>query len=76
MKNEARMAVQGNLTSQGEMVVNTFAHMVKAFYDFANTLPDGESKIRLTDLTKRQEKLPASLIGALWSGVREVKEKD
>lgn len=74
MKNAARMAVQGNLTPQGEMVVNTFAHMVKAFYDFANVVSDKETQIRLTELIKKQEELPANLISALWAGVKEAKD--
>lgn len=70
IKNLAVGAVNGNLTPQGEMIVNTFVHSIKAFYDFAQTIQDKEAKIKLTDLIKTQEQMPANLISALSVGVK------
>ena len=73
VKNAARMAVKGNLTAQGDMVCNTFTHLIKAFYDFAETVPDKETKVRLSQLVKKQEEAPANLICALTAGVKAPK---
>jgi hypothetical protein len=70
IKNAARMAVKGNLTAQGDMLTNTFTHLLKALYDFADTVPDKETRIRLTELVKKQENVPADLISALTAGIR------
>jgi hypothetical protein len=70
IKNLARLTVKGNLTAQGEMLANMFTHVIKAYYDFADTLIDKEVKIRLIELTKRQEDVPANLIAALGAGVK------
>lgn len=70
VKNLARGAVKGNLTAQGDMVVNMFTHVIKSLYDFADTVSDKETKIKLTDLIRRQEEMPANLIAALGAGVK------
>lgn len=70
IKNLARAGVKANLTPQGDMVTNTFTHMIKAFYDFAETVPDKETKARLIQLARKQEEVPAGLIAALSAGVR------
>lgn len=70
VKNLARAAVKGNLTQQGDMVVNMFTHLFKSFYDFAETVSDKETKIKLIEMTRKQEELPGSLLSALGSGVR------
>lgn len=69
IKNLARMSVKANLTTQGDMVCNTFTHMIKNLYDFAETIQDKETKIRLMELVKKQEEMPANLISALFAGV-------
>jgi hypothetical protein len=69
IKNSARMAVKANLTAQGDMVVNTFTHLIKALYDFADTIKDRETKVKLVELTKKQEELPGNLLVALGAGV-------
>lgn len=70
VKNLARSAVKANLTAQGEMVVNMFTHVIKELYDFADTIPDKETKIKLTNMVRKQEEMPANLIAALGAGVR------
>jgi hypothetical protein len=70
VKNAASKAVKANLTPQGIMVCNTFVHMLKLLYDFANTIDDKQTRIKLTNLVKSQEDMPASLISALNAGVR------
>lgn len=73
IKNIARSASGGNLTAQGDMLVNSFTHVVKAFYDFAETIEDKDTKIKLIELTKKQEEIPGSLISALGAGVKIAK---
>lgn len=70
IKNAARMAVKANLTPQGDMVTNTFAHLIKGLYDLADTIPDKEIKIKLVNFAKKQEETPAGLIAALSAGVK------
>lgn len=70
VKNAARMAVKANLTPQGEMVCNTFTHLVKGIYDLADTIADKETKAKLINFAKKQEEAPAGLIEALSAGVR------
>lgn len=70
MKNLARAAVKANLTPQGEMVTNSFVHVVKGLYDFAATIADKETRVRLEQYARKQEEVPANLISALGAGVR------
>lgn len=58
------------LTPQGEMLANTFVHVLKALYDFAGKLEDKPTRIALTELIKKQENMPAQLIKAAGVGVR------
>ena len=69
IKNIARQSMNANLTAQGDMVVNSFTHVCKAFYDFAETVQDKDLKIKLIELTRRQEEVPAGLLSALGAGV-------
>lgn len=61
----------GNLTPVGEMMVNSFVHVVKDLYDYADTLTDKETKIRLTERIRKHESMPGNLISAASSGVSE-----
>jgi hypothetical protein len=70
IKNAARMAVKANLTPQGDMIANTFTHVVKGIYDLADTVPDKEIRMKLTKFARSQEEGAAGLISALSSGVR------
>lgn len=60
----------GSLTAVGEMMVNSFVHVAKDLYDFAETIPDKEIKINLIERVKKHENMPASLIAAVSGGVR------
>lgn len=60
----------GSLTAVGEMMVNSFVHVAKDLYDFAETLPDKEIKIKLIERVRKHEGMPASLISAVSGGVR------
>ena len=73
IKNLARSACGGNLTAQGDMLVNSFTHMIKAFYDFAETIEDKDVKIKLVELARKQEEVPGSLLSALGVGVKSAK---
>jgi len=70
IKNEARgKHGEATLTTVGVSLCNMFTHMLKSFYDFAETIPDKEVKIRLIELIRRQEKVPGDFIRAMHSGV-------
>lgn len=58
----------GNLTPVGEMLANTFVHLFKDLYDFADQIPDKEVKIALIEKIRKHESAPGNLIAA--SGVK------
>ena len=60
----------GNLTPVGTMMVNSFVHVVKDLYDFADTLTDNEIKSKLYDRIRKHESMPGTLIAAASAGVR------
>lgn len=64
----------GSLTEQGEMLCNTFVHVLKALYDFAeNAIEDKTLRIRLIELIRKQEGMPGNLISAAGAGVKQSK---
>lgn len=63
------------LTPAGDMLCNTFTHVVKALYDFAETIEDKNTKIKLIETIRKQEGMPASLVAASSAGVK-VKKND
>lgn len=63
-----------SLTPQGEMLCNSFVHVLKAFYDFSETMTDKESKIKLISLIRAQEGMPGTLIAAAGAGVKASKK--
>lgn len=67
----ANMARDGgaSLTQQGEMLVNTFVHVLDALYQFAETIPDKDIKIQLIKKIRIQEGMPANLVKAAKAGV-------
>lgn len=58
------------LTPAGDMLCNSFTHVVKALYDFADTVPDKSVRIKLIEAIRNQEGMPASLVAAFSSGVK------
>lgn len=60
----------GNLTAVGEMMVNSFVHVVKDLYDFADTVQDREVRIKLIERIKKHESMPGTLISAASAGVK------
>lgn len=60
----------GNLTPVGEMMANTFVHVLKDLYDFAETIPDKSLKITLIEKIRKHESAPGNLIAAANSGVK------
>lgn len=60
----------GNLTAVGEMMVNSFVHMAKDLYNFAENVQDRELRIRMIEQIRKHENMPASLIAAVSGGVR------
>lgn len=70
IKNAARAGVKANLTPQGDMVCNTFTHLVKGIYDLAETVHDKDVRTKLIQFARKQEEAPAGLIAALSAGVR------
>lgn len=66
VKNLAR-ANGATLTRQGDMLANAYVHVLKALYDFAETIPEPHKK-KLTDLLQFHEKMPADVIDATKVG--------
>jgi hypothetical protein len=64
----------GNLTPVGEMMANTFVHLFKDLYDFAEAIPDKELKIALIEKIRVHEAAPGNLISAAMSGVKGPKK--
>jgi hypothetical protein len=56
--------VPNNLTPVGEMLVNSYAHVIKAFYDFAPKLKDEMLREEFKRLIRAQESMPGNFIGA------------
>lgn len=63
-------ATGGSLTAVGEMMVNSFVHVVKDLYDFADTIQDKSLRIQLIERVKKHEGMPGALIDATKSGVK------
>lgn len=59
----------GHLTPVGVMMVNSFVHVVKDLYAFADTIPDRSLKIALHERIRKHESMPGTLIAAASSGV-------
>lgn len=74
VKNLAREGGAG-LTPVGESLCNTYIHVMKAFYDFADNLEDKEIKIKLTELIRKQEGMPSSFIAATHANVKTKSDK-
>lgn len=79
-KVKARVAnlARGNglsLTPQGDQLVNTYVHVLKSFYAFAEKLEDKNVKVQLTALIRSVENMPGTLIAAAGAGVVVKKDK-
>lgn len=68
IKNLARTG-GANLTPTGEILCNTYTHVVKGFYDFAESIEDADTKIKLIELIKKSEAMPGTLMAAVNAGV-------
>jgi hypothetical protein len=64
----------GNLTAVGEMMVNSFVHVLRDLYEFADYLPDAEQRIRLVERIRKHEGMPGTLIAAASAGVKVSKK--
>lgn len=65
IQNEASAAANANLTQQGEMLVNCFTHVIKAFYDFADRIVDPKVRQELRVLIRSQENMPARFMAGI-----------
>lgn len=74
IKNLARSG-GASLTSAGDMLCNTFTHVIKALYDFAETIEDKDTKIKLIETIRKQEGMPANLVAAFNVGVKVKREE-
>jgi hypothetical protein len=59
-----------SLTPQGEILCNSYVHVMKAFYDFAEKIEDPDTKIGLISLIRNQEGMPGTSIAAAGAGVK------
>jgi hypothetical protein len=64
-----------SLTPQGEMLANTYTHILKSFYDFAEKIEDKKIKQELIELIRSKEGMPGDLIAAAGVGVNKKRSK-
>lgn len=62
-----------SLTPVGEILCNSFVHVCKALYEFADQVPDPNTKIQLIGLIRNQEAVPGTIIAAAGAGVVKAK---
>lgn len=63
----------GSLTPVGAILCNSHTHVLKALYDFADTLPEIH-KEALIKVIRRQEGMPADVIAASKGSIRTPKK--
>lgn len=68
VKNKARMAAQGNLTPVGDILCNSFSHVLNRLHKFANGLPENDQLI-LKVLLRAAEEMPGEVVSAAKSQV-------
>ena len=71
VKNHARDAMKANVSSVGEMLVNTYVHVLISLYEFADKIQDKETKIKLLELIRKNETMPANFMAATQAKVTE-----
>lgn len=69
VKNLARGG-NASLTAQGEILCNTYVHVMMAFYAFSDKIEDKNTKIQLISLIRSQEGMPGTVIAAAGAGVK------
>jgi hypothetical protein len=79
-KIKARVAnlARGNnasLTRTGDILCNSYVHVLKALYDFADKIEDPNIRVQLIELIRNQEGMPGTIIAAAGAGVIEKDEK-
>lgn len=62
--------VTNNLTPVGEMLVNSYTHVMKAFYDFAPKIKDEMLREEFKRLIREQEVMPGNFIGATMAQMK------
>lgn len=60
----------GSLTAVGDILCNTYCHVLKALYDQAEKIPEPH-KTAMLDLIKKHEDMPANVISAAGAGVKK-----
>jgi hypothetical protein len=63
----------GSLTPTGEILCNTYTHVLKSLYEFAEKIEDGDLRNRLTILIRNSEGIPGTVISAAGVGVKVAK---
>lgn len=63
-----------SLTPMGDALCNTYTHVLKAFYTFAETMTNPEEKDRFIQLIRRHEDMPSNVIAAASAGVKTKKK--
>lgn len=69
IKNLARQGAGANLTPAGDVLCNSYTHVIKSFYDFADKIEDADTKIKLIEKIKSNEGMVSQVISALGAGV-------
>lgn len=64
-----------NLTPVGEMLANSFVHVLKDLYDFAETIPDKNIRIQFIEKVRSHEDMPGRLIAATTANMKSPEKK-
>jgi len=64
-----------SLTPMGDALCNTYTHVLKAFYTFAETMTNQDEKDRFIQLIRRHEDMPSNVIAAANAGVKSKPKK-
>ena len=59
-----------SLTPVGEMMVNSFVHVLKDLYDFVEKIEDKNLRIQLIERIRKHENMPGQLIAATMANVK------
>lgn len=63
-------------SEQGRALCNMYTHVIKALYDFSDTLEDKEIAARLNSVILKQEDFPAKLLGLFVPVQENIEEID
>lgn len=63
----------GSLTGVGEMLCNSYVHVLMSLYEFSGKIKDSTTRQELINIVKKSESMPADLIAAISKNVKAKK---